>query len=87
MFTSKKSSSTVLWMLKPVQSKGSVEARVAVATLSLGSRMSDVVVPLPVQGFGGALPLLLPVPPPPPVLPVVNFQMVKFHAPEVPAKE
>ena len=59
----------------------------AVATLSLGSRMSEVVVPLPVQGLGGAPPLLLPVPPPPPVLPVVNFQMVKFHAPEVPAKE
>ena len=87
MFTSKKSSSTLLWMLRPVQSKGRVDARVAVEMPSFGSRMSEVVVPLPVQGFGGAPPLLLPVPPPPPVLPVVNFQMVKFHAPEVPAKE
>ena len=74
-------------MLRPVQSKGRLDALVAVAMLSFGSRMSDVVVPLPVHGFGGALPLLLPEPPPPPLLPVVNFQTVRFHAPEVPAKE
>ncbi len=71
-------------MLRPVQSSGSVEASVAVLTLSFGSKMSEAVVPLPVQGFGGALPMLLPVPPPPPLLPVLKVQMVRFHDPEVP---
>ena len=68
-------------MLRPVQSSGSVEASVAVLTLSFGSKMSEAVVPLPVQGFGGALPMLLPdpPPPPPPLLPVLKIQMVSYQ--------
>ena len=61
-------------MLKPVQERGKVEESVAVAVLSFGSRMSEAVVPLPVQGEGGVLPTDDPPPPVPlPVLPTVNL--------------
>ena len=62
--------------LKPVQSTGKSDAKVAVAGVSFGSNMSGAVVPLPVHGLGTDIPLLPPLPLPPPVELVVNFQIV-----------
>ena len=69
-------------MLKPVQERGKVDANVAVAVLSLGSRMSDDVVPFPVHGEGGKLPIESPPPVPFPVLLVANLCRLSVHDPD-----
>ena len=63
-------------MLSPVQYIGKRDAKVAVACASFGSRMSCPTVLLPVHGLGTAIPELPPLPFPPPVELVVNFEIV-----------
>ena len=64
-------------MDSPVQVSGRRLAAEAVAVESLGSRMSDVKVPAPVQLTTEEPPL----PPPPVPLLTVNFVSERFHVP------
>ena len=74
-------------MERPVQVSGRSDAEVAVVVESFGSRMSETSVPEPVQLVTDEPPPPVPFPPPPVPLLTVNLVKVRFHPPEVPAKE
>ena len=74
-------------MERPVQERGRSDAEVAVVVESFGSRMSETSVPEPVQLVTEEPPPPVPFPPPPVPLLTVNLVKVRFHPPEVPAKE
>ncbi len=70
-------------MLSPVQVSGNNEASVATEGVSFGSKISLLVVALPVHGDGGDEPLeRLPLLPFPPVELTVNLFKVRLHVPE-----
>ena len=85
MLISKKSKSLIESMDNPVQESVRMEACVAVAVESFGSRISGLVVPLPVQFVMEPPPPPVPLPPvplPPVPEPTLNLYKSSDHVPE-----